>query len=58
MVLAARAEQIANGAEIKRGRPSSGDSKRQLKLQEKAERIARGERVGPGRPKVKTEVTA
>jgi len=58
LVLAARAEQIANGAEIKRGRPSSGDSKRQLKLQEKAERIARGERVGPGRPKVKTEVTA
>jgi hypothetical protein len=57
-VLAARAERIANGAEIKRGRPASTTSKRAIKMQERAERIARGERVGPGRPKVKTEVTA
>jgi hypothetical protein len=57
-VLAARAERIAGGAEIKRGRPASTTSKRSIKLQERAERIARGEKVGPGRPKVKTEVTA
>lgn len=56
--LAARAERIANGAEIKRGRPTSGTSKRQQKMQERAERIARGEKVGPGRPKTKTEVAA
>jgi hypothetical protein len=57
-VLAARAERIAGGAEIKRGRPASTTSKRHIKLQERAERIARGERVGPGRPKVKVEAAA
>jgi hypothetical protein len=56
-VIAARAERIANGAEIKRGRPASETSKRHIRLQERAERIARGEKVGPGRPKTKTEVT-
>jgi hypothetical protein len=57
-VIAARAERIANGAEIKRGRPASETSKRHIKLQERAERIARGEKIGPGRPKTKTEVAA
>ena len=57
-VIAARAERIANGAEIKRGRPASTTSKRAIKMQERAERIARGERVGPGRPKVKVEAAA
>jgi hypothetical protein len=56
--LAARAERVANGAEIKRGRPSSGTSKQAIKMQERAERIARGEKVGPGRPKVKVETPA
>ena len=56
--LAAKAERIANGAEIKRGRPASTTSKRAIKMQERAERIARGERVGPGRPKVKVEAAA
>ncbi len=57
-VLAAKAERIANGAEIKRGRPASETSKRHIRLQERAERIARGEKIGPGRPKTKTEIVA
>lgn len=56
--LAARAERIANGAEIKRGRPTLGTSKRQQKLADRAARIANGEKVGPGRPKTKTEAAA
>lgn len=58
LVLAARAEKMASGDQIKRGRPTSTTSNRYLKMQEKAERIARGEVIKPGRPKVKTEVAA
>lgn len=57
-VLAARAERIASGDQIKRGRPASTTSKRQQKLADRAARIANGEKVGPGRPKKQTETVA
>jgi hypothetical protein len=57
--LAAIAEKVASGAEIKRGRPVATTSARQQKFADRAAKEAAGIKVGPGRPKmVKPEVVA
>ena len=56
--LAARAERVAAGGEVKRGRPAVQTSARQAKLAAQAARIAAGGSIQRGRPSTKkvTEV--
>ena len=58
-MLAKRAERIANGGEVKKGRPAVAGSKRQAVIEARKAKIAAGVDLKKGRPaKIETSVEA
>jgi hypothetical protein len=53
--LAARAERVANGGSISRGRPVNPTSARAMKIADRQAKLAAGIVVKPGRPAATTE---